>query len=146
MAINRRTQYRRGDIRLFFGEESDIPRGWEIVEECKDRALVGAGNNYSNGQFFGNNSVTPSASIANHTLSTARIPSHSHKGALSDDGVGGSTDYGRNISGAWYADVGRKDYFNTQGIGSSGAHNHGATISAVDTRQASVAIFVIRRL
>ncbi|MCF7355080.1 tail protein [Vibrio phage vB_VruC_PG21] len=167
--------WKKGDLRIWSGELENIPNGWELAEEMIDRAVVGAGGAYSKGQKFGNNTQRPdkpsvsvskpsvsvskpsvSVSVQNHTLSTSRIPAHGHSGtAGANAGTGSqfaaSTMTGRTLS--------------TNNAGSSGAHNHGATVSVgnisatvgnitatvgnvgtVDTRQESIAVIWIKKI
>lgn len=156
--------WKSGDLRIWSGEIDDIPNGWELATEMIDRAVVGAGGAYAKGQKFGADSRTPakpsvsvskpsvSVSISNHTLSTARMPSHTHSVPLFD---GYSSGVKQIRSGGTAGQTGTD---NTNSNGSSGAHNHGATVSvgnitatvgnvgAVDTRQSSIAVIWIRKL
>jgi hypothetical protein len=117
-----------GDTRLFWGLESEIPRGWSIVEESKDRALVGAGAAYNCGQQFG-------ADISNshaHTLSTNQMPTHSHSVQSGSDG--GPDSYA-SLVGSYYAYM-----RNTESEGGSWGHSH-----TIDRVQKSVGVFLIKR-
>lgn len=137
--------WKSGDLRIWSGEINNIPSGWELATEMIDRAVVGAGGAYSKGQKFGSDSKTPSISVwvDNHTLSAAQMPSHGHSyntgttpnsGSASNDVQGTSVHYSTNRS--------------TNGAGNSWAHNHGAgaSSSAIDTRQKSIAVIWIRKL
>lgn len=133
--------WKSGDLRIWSGELDNIPNGWELATEMIDRAVVGAGGAYAKGQKFGADSRTPSISVNNHTLSTSRMPSHSHGARTVISGGGSTRAASRNDTSNSF------DYsIPTNGAGSSGAHNHGASSSAVDTRQQSIAVIWIRKL
>lgn len=135
--------WKSGDLRIWSGDIGNIPSGWELAVEMVDRAVVGAGGAYSKGQKFGSDSKTPSISVwvNNHTLSKAQMPQHEHW--LQSDGGGGNSSgiLGTSGGGPFYGK-------NTNQAGSSGAHNHsaGASSSAIDTRQKSIAVIWIRKL
>jgi len=63
---------------LFSGAVNAIPSGWQVCDgtnskpNLKDKFVVGAGNTYTVGATGGRKT------IANHTLTTAQIPSHNH--------------------------------------------------------------------
>ena len=131
--------WKSGDLRIWSGDIENIPNGWELTQEMIDRAVVGAGGQYTKGQIFGADSRTPSINVNNHTLSQAQMPWHEHW--LQSDGGGGNTSgiLGTSGGGSFYGK-------NTNAAGSSSAHNHGASSSAVDTRQKSIAVIWIRKL
>lgn len=151
--------WKSGDLKIHSGTLDDIPSGWELASEMIDRAIVGAGGVYAKGQKFGTDSVTPakpsvSVSVANHTLSTARVPSHNHHEGFAADTTSGAK-YGTTNVGSYMPSrtTGntKTNSTNTSSSGSSGAHNHGTSVSvgnvgAVDTRQKSIAVIWIRKL
>lgn len=172
--------WKKGDLRIWGGELNNIPNGWELASEMIDRAIVGAGGVYAKNQKFGNNTQRPakpsvnvskpsvsvskpsvSVTVQNHTLSTSRIPAHNHP-----------IDAYTNSTTGKIANTITLDELNdtkvsksTANAGSSGAHNHGATVTVgnisatvgnitatvgdvgtVDTRQLSIAVIWIRKL
>lgn len=129
------SSWKSGDLRIHSGTLDDIPNGWELASEMVDRAVVGAGGAYSKGQAFGADSRTPSISVDNHTLSSSRVPAKNYS-----YGVTGST--GGTIALYRISSV----HGTTNIGGSGGAHAHGASASAVDTRQKSIAVIWIRKL
>lgn len=143
MGRRRRSQYRRGDVRLFVGLESDIPRGWQIVEETKNRALVGAGSSYGNLQIFGADSRTPNVWTGNHVLSVEQLAHHGHTipATISDA-------YFQYSGGGGLPGIYQPSHTNrgSYGTGSNWGHAHAVGASALDTRQLSVGIYVIKRV
>jgi len=121
--------WKSGDLRIWSGEIEDIPNGWELAQEMIDRAVVGAGGQYTKGQQFG----ADSAATNSTTLSVSQMPSHNH----SLQSSGGLNDSSYNASASFSA---RTNY--TSSNGSSGSHHHGN----VDTRQKSIAVIWIRKL
>jgi len=145
-----------GDIRIWTKPLAKIPQGWQLCNglngtpDMRDRAVVGAGHNYSQNQSFGGDSVRPSKpsvyiSVGNHTLSTSRMPSHHHSIATNSDshtssgGISASRATGVNY---------------TQSSGNSGSsipHKHSGSalvgnVGLVDTRQKSIAVYWIMKL
>lgn len=119
-------RWKSGDRRLWRGTLESIPKGWVIDDDTKDRAVVGAGNDYECGQTFG----ADSKASDNKTLSEANLPPHRHSysqysGAGGSPGLGG---YGGGSRMTGYTGGGEPFSVN------------------VDTRQQSVALYVIRRL
>jgi len=57
------------------GAVVDIPTGWTLDDDLKDRFIVGAGNSYAVGDTGGSNT---------HTLTEAEMPEHNH--GVSDPG------------------------------------------------------------
>jgi microcystin-dependent protein len=144
-----------GDVRIWTNPIIDIPQGWQLCDGTNgtpnmiDRALVGAGGVYSHGQLFGADSRTPSVSVNNTTLATGHLPSHKHN--LTATRSDGYTYYGANRI---YTTSNGGPLNSSNGMVSSGvaatgsnvAHNHGASASAVDTRQKSVAVHWIMKV
>jgi hypothetical protein len=135
-----------GDVRIWTNPIIDIPQGWQLCDGTNgtpnmvDRALVGAGGVYSHGQLFGADSRTPSVSVNNTTLATGHLPSHAHGQNFNyANANGGPNPVGfNNVTTAFSR--------NTNATGSNVAHNHGASASAVDTRQKSVAVHWIMKV
>lgn len=145
MATMKKNPYPIGSIRIWNDQLDLIPVGWQLCDGTNgtpamiDRAVVGAGNRYSHKQVFGANSSTPLITVDNHIPSIAQMSAHSHPILL----------YSRDAAGSRVPEcnghsIGR--YSSTQPSGNSEGHNHGATSSAVDTRQLSVAVYWIMRI
>jgi microcystin-dependent protein len=92
------------------------------VPNITDRTIVNKSNNKVLATTGGANTVTPtgnvSATIANTTLTTSQIPSHSHTGSI-PSGAGPGSGFIGNIK-----TIGST---NTGSTGSGGAHNHSAS-------------------
>lgn len=149
--------YESGDIKIHNGTLDDIPKGWALCDgqngtpRICDRAVAGAGGKYVQNEEFGEDTQRPtkpsvSVSVSNHTLSNSRIPSHNHSIGLST--VGGTTAK-KYAGGSAYNQDKYSDY--TRNQGSSGAHNHGASVSVgdvgeINTQQKSIALIWIMKL
>ncbi len=154
-------QWKPGDVRIHPGTLEDIPLGWVLCDgqngtpDLCDKALVGAGRDYSPNEIFGSDSRATDG----HTLSTSQIPSTSvtyqrtanfQISAIENAGVAN-----RPIpNNAWssYAETGRSTP-RTLGLrmynantsvtvpGGGQAHDHGN----VDVRQKSIAVIWIMK-
>ncbi|WP_406733436.1 hypothetical protein RJD39_04720 [Vibrio scophthalmi] len=122
--------WKSGDLKIHSGTLNDIPNGWELAIDMVDRALVGAGGQYSKGLKFGSDSVATN----NRTLSEANGPAHSH----SYTAAHGQVLFAGRYLGAYTSKAG----FRTSVSGSNVPHNHGN----IDTRQKSIAVIWIRKL
>lgn len=83
-----------GTIMIWSGTGGDVPDGWHICDggtyggyaspDLRDRFIVGAGSTYDPGDTGGpaswDGTVTPTGAVtvADHTLTTAELPSHTH--------------------------------------------------------------------
>jgi microcystin-dependent protein len=89
------------------------------VPDLTDRTVVNKSNTKSLAQTGGANTVVPtgnlSGTVANTTLSTAQIPSHSHTGTVQMGGNVGAMSGGGQITGGSTS---------TQNTGGGGAHGH----------------------
>lgn len=133
-----------GLITMWSGSIATIPGGWALCDgtngtpDLRSRFVVGAraAGGYAVGATGGQNTVTPDITVANHTLTTAQMPSHTHLVAQSSNAGGGSAGYG---------DYGGQAY-PTGYAGGGGAHNHTATSSAVSTLPPYYALAFIMKL
>jgi len=72
-----------GMISLWYGSIGSIPSGWYLCDgsngtpDLRDRFVIGAGSSYS---------VAATGGSANHTLTTAEMPSHTHSATVTDPG------------------------------------------------------------
>jgi microcystin-dependent protein len=72
-----------GMISLWYGSIGSVPTGWYLCDgtngtpDLRDRFIVGAGTSYAVGATGGS---------ANHTLTTAEMPTHTHTATVTDPG------------------------------------------------------------
>lgn len=130
-----------GSILAYAGLLADIPTGWAICDgtngtpDLTDSFVMG-GSHAQIGNTGGANSVTPSGSVSvnNHTLSQSQMPAHNHVSG----GVQHTNYYSlygnyspgyvpRYLDGGGSTSSSESPYTST--VGSSAAHNHGASLS-----------------
>ena len=134
-----------GVITMWSGAVTAIPTGWLLCDgengtpDLRDRFLVGAGNTYAAGDTGGADAVTPTGTVANTTLTIAQMPSHGH--TYTATGVG--TGAGLGTTSSPYPIV--SNTANTGAAGGGGAHDHGLTLDAIDTRPPYYALAFIMK-
>lgn len=149
--------WKSGDVRIWTKPLIDIPKGWQLCDgtngtpELVDRAVVGAGRDYSPNQKFGNDSRTPakpsvSVNVDNHTLSKSQLAAHDHMQRVGSGS--GSKRYPKSDGSIFDGAINGE---RTLSEGSTQPHNHGTSVSvgnvgAVDTRQQSIAVYWIMKL
>ena len=126
--------------RMIF-HQTVAPTGWTKDTTHNDKALritsgtVGTGGTVAFETAFaiktpsGSVSTSVSGTVANHTLTTSQIPSHSHSMG-SNSRVQLGYDNGTAYSGKWTSNAHGNITYSTQNTGGGGAHNHGWSGSA----------------
>ena len=126
--------------RMIF-HQTAAPTGWTKDTSHNDKALritsgtVGTGGTVAFETAFasptpsGSVSTSVSGTVANHTLTTSQIPSHSHSMG-SNSRVQLGYDNGTAYSGYWTSNAHGNITYSTQNTGGGGAHNHGWSGSA----------------
>ena len=131
-----------GGIIIWHGLVSAIPAGWALCDgangtpDLRGRMILGASDTYTLNSTGGATSATPTITVANHTLTTAEMPSHAHNVAQSSNvgaGSAGTSDYGGQSYPTSYA-------------GGGGAHGHTAASSAVATLPPYYVLTYIKKL
>lgn len=89
--------------------------------DLRDKFVMGASDTRSPGDTGGNETVTPTGTAANTTLSLAQIPRHSHTFPIDGSGYSG---YGLSTPNAQNNGAPRS----TSSVGSGGAHSHSLTL------------------
>lgn len=113
-----------GCILMWSGTSSDIPSGWTLCDgnngapNLTDRFIVGAGNNYSPGDFGGANNVV---------LTENQLPSHNHYFSAGTNTTGSHSHsyikpYG-NDGDSDFQDI-HPEKSTSANTGSSGNHSH----------------------
>jgi len=179
-----------GTIMMWYSSLATIPSGWGYCNgtsysrsdgtgsitapDLRGYFMVGAGAAYAVGATGGADSVTPTITVDDHTLSTSELPAHSHP--VTDPGHGHSvTDpghthtYQKEANGIPLAGGGFASYegfastntgssttgvtivSNTTGItttntGGGNGHNHTASSSVIDNRPVYKAMVYIMKL
>ena len=110
------------------------------LPDLQDKVHVGSSSGKAVASTGGAESVTPTGSVANHTLTTSQMPQHQHSVYPHAGYVGGGT------SGAGGPDGFTTVHNGTTGpTGSGGAHNHGLTVNSVSVLQPYIAMkFMIK--
>lgn len=132
-----------GLISMWSGTIASIPAGWALCDgtsgtpDLRSKFVVGASSSggYAVGATGGQTSVTPTITVANHTLTESQMPAHTH--GLSSSSVGAS-------GGLQQAGTGSTT--TTSSTGGGGAHNHNASSSAVSTLPPYYALAFIMKL
>lgn len=118
-----------GGIIMWSGSVASIPTGWALCNgqngtpNLQDRFIVGAGSAYNPNDVGGVNTVTPTGTVGNTTLTIDQIPSHSHV-------IAGF--YQNNVAARASAQIGifsqnqaeLAENRNTNSTGSGNAHTH----------------------
>ena len=121
-------------------QQTAAPTGWTKQTTHNDKSLrlvsgsVGTGGSVAFSSAMatptsnlavgaGNLAVSMSGNIANTTLSTSQIPSHTHNIQVSNGGVSSSNNVAAGLSG------GIANRSNIANAGGGGAHNHGHNLS-----------------
>ena len=121
-------------------QQSTAPTGWTKDTTHNDKTLrvvtgtagTGGTNAFTSAFSFtpaGSVSTSVSGTVANTTLTTAQIPSHSHSMG-SNSRVQLGFDNGTAYSGYWTSNAHGNITYSTQNTGGGGAHNHGWSGSA----------------
>jgi len=145
-AVDNAAPFPSGTSMLF--QQTAAPTGWTKQTTHNDKAIrlqtgtvgtggsvafstaLGAGATVAGGSVSGdpgsNLSVSISGNIANTTLTTSQIPSHSHNFQVGNSGTGGNTTRGHGNNSV-------DGNFGSNGVtlntGGGGAHNHGHNLS-----------------
>ncbi len=146
-----------GSIMIWSGADTTVPTGWAIctgqvvggytTPDLRDRFVLGAGGGYGPNVSGGSTTFTPTASltVADHALTTAEIPSHSH--SYTEIGVLQNRDgraYENYLAGTATSTTRTAE---NQSSGDS-AHGHtGSTVtfSAVDSRPPYYSLYFIMK-
>lgn len=129
-------------------QQTAAPTGWTKDTSHNDKALritsgtVGTGGSVAFETAFasktpaGTISTSVSGTVANHTLTTSQIPSHTHTGNVDlrtnwESGTSSQSPVG--TGDARYDGSGSSPSFTTNATGGGGSHNHGWSGSATST-------------
>ena len=129
-------------------QQTAAPTGWTKDTSHNDKALritsgtVGTGGSVAFETAFasqtpaGTISTSVTGTVANHTLTTSQIPSHTHTGNVDlrtnwESGTSSQSPVG--TGNARYDGSGSSPSFTTDAAGGGGAHNHGWSGSATST-------------
>jgi len=125
-----------GMISLWYGSIGSVPTGWYLCDgtngtpDLRDRFIVGAGTSYAVGATGGS---------ANHTLTTAEMPTHTHTATST------VTDPGHNhsaLQGGYLVSGGGSGY-GTQAGGTTGTATTGITVATTNASVGSSTAFSI---
>jgi microcystin-dependent protein len=117
-----------GVIAMWSGSINNIPPGWALCDgtnctpDLRDRFIVGAGNIYDVNDTGGSTQHNHGGNTANHTLTIAEMPSHSHNSRYN---AWGSGERGDSEDTAYW----KVTSVSTSSTGGNQPHSHGISYS-----------------
>ncbi len=113
------------------------------LPDLQDKVHVGSSSGKAVASTGGAASVTPTGTVANHTLTTSQLAAHSHQTNIN------ATDQVSGVFESRFPSGGGNQRgtvtFGTTSMGSNSAHNHGLTVNSVSVLQPYVAMkFMIK--